>query len=82
MTDEAKIDFVVTNITDHPDGTATIEAEMNEYTMRFLIKIGMLHLFELAAGRVLDGYPDTEGDGNADARAGRDSELFGEIPGL
>lgn len=80
MTD--MIDFEVTKITDHPDGTATIEVEMNEYTMQFLIRIGMLHLFELAAGRLLDGYPDTEGADNGPAREGRDSELFGEIPEL
>ena len=48
----------------------------------FLAKIGMQSLIEAAAGKVLDGYPDAEGDGNADARDSRDSELFGEIPGL
>ena len=63
MTD--MIDFEVTKITDHPDGTATIEVEMNEYTMQFLIRIGMLHLFELAAGRLLDGYGGGN-DGEAD----------------
>lgn len=76
------IDIKVTKVTDHPDGTATIEMEMDEQTLSFLAKIGMLHLIEAAAGRVLDGYPDTEGAGHAAARDGRDSELFGEIPGL
>jgi len=72
----------ITKITDHPDGTATIEFETDESTLFFLAKIGMQTLIEAAAGKVLDGYPDAEGDGNADARAGRDSDLFGEIPGL
>lgn len=76
------IDINITKVTDHPDGTATIEMEMDEGTLFFLAKIGMMHLIESAAGEALDGYPDTEGDGNADARDGRDSELFGEIPGL
>ena len=72
----------ITKVTDHPDGTATIEFETDESTLLFLAKIGMQTLIETAAGKVLDGYPDAEGDGNADARDGRDSELFGEIPGL
>lgn len=76
------IDIAVTKVTDHPDGTATLEMEMDEHTLIFLAKIGILHLIESAAGKVLDGYSDTEGDGNADPRNGRDSELFGEIPEL
>lgn len=72
----------ITKVTDHPDGTATIEFETDESTLLFLAKIGMQTLIESAAGKVLDGYPDAEGDGNADAREGRDSDLFGEIPGL
>jgi hypothetical protein len=48
----------------------------------FLAKIGMQTLIEAAAGKVLDGYPDAEGADNGDARSERDSELFGEIPGL
>ena len=75
-------DIKVTRVTDHPDGTATIEMEMDENTLFFLAKIGMMHLIESAAGKVLDGYSDAEGDGNADPRDGRDSDLFGEIPGL
>lgn len=76
------IDIKVTKVTDHPDGTATIVMEMDEETLFFLAKIGMMHLIEDAAGKVLDGYPDSEGNGHPDARDGRDSELFGEIPGL
>lgn len=72
----------ITKVTDHPDGTATIEFETDESTLLFLAKIGMQTLIESAAGKVLDGYPDAEGDGNADPRDGRDSDLFGEIPGL
>ena len=72
----------ITRITDHPDGTATIEFEMDESTLLFLAKIGMQTLIETAAGKVLDGYPDAEGADNGDARSERDSELFGEIPGL
>jgi hypothetical protein len=72
----------ITKITDHPDGTATIEFETDESTLIFLAGIGMQTLIETAAGKVLDGYPDAEGEGSADARDSRDSELFGEIPGL
>ena len=72
----------ITKLTDHPDGTVTIEFETDESTLLFLVQIGMQSLIEVAAGKVLDGYPDPEGDGNADARDGRDSDLFGEIPGL
>lgn len=76
------IDVKVTKVTDHPDGTATIEMEMDEETLFFLAEVGMMHLIEAAAGKALDGYSDTEGDGNADPRDRRDSDLFGEIPGL
>lgn len=76
------INVSVTKITDHPDGTATLEMEMDEYTLYFLAKIGVMTLIENAAKETLDGYPDPEGDGDADARARRDSELFGEIPEL
>lgn len=76
------MDIEITKLTDHDDGTVTIEFETDQNTLFFLAKIGMLHLIEAAAGRILDGHPNTEGDGNADAGDGRDSELFGEIPGL
>lgn len=76
------IDINITKATDHPDGTVTFEMEMDENTLIFLAKIGFMQLIENAAGRVLDGYPDTEGADNGDARGSRDSELFGEIPGL
>ena len=49
-------DIKVTRVTDHPDGTATIEMEMDESTLFFLAKIGMMHLIESAAGEVLDKY--------------------------
>lgn len=76
------IDVKVTKVTDHPDGTATIEMEMDEGTLFFLARIGMMHLIEAAAGEVLDGYPDTEGTDDGYARGSRDQDLFGEIPGL
>ena len=76
------VDVKIESITDHPDGTCTVVMEMDESTLMFLAKVGMMTLVENAAGKVLDGYSDAEGDGDADARAGRDSELFGEIPGL
>ena len=76
------INVDITRVTDHPDGTCTIEFEMDENTLMLLAKIGMQSLIEAAAGKVLDGYPDAEGNGHSDARDGRDSELFGEIPGL
>ena len=76
------INVDITRVTDHPDGTCTIEFETDEHTLMLLANIGMRHLIEVAAGKVLDGYPDAEGDGNADTRAGSDSDLFGEIPGL
>ena len=76
------INVDITRVTDHPDGTCTIEFETDEHTLMLLAKIGMRHLIEVAAGKVLDGYPDAEGDDNADTRAGSDSDLFGEIPGL
>ena len=76
------INVDITRVTDHPDGTCTIEFETDEHTLMLLAKIGMQHLIEVATGKVLDGYPDAEGDDNADARDDRDSDLFGEIPGL
>lgn len=76
------MDITITNTTDHPDGTVTIEMEMDEPTLIFLAKVGMMHLIRDAASEELDGHSDTEGDGDADARDCRDSELFGEIPGL
>jgi hypothetical protein len=76
------INVDITRVTDHPDGTCTIEFETDEHTLMLLAKIGMRHLIEVAAGKVLDGYPDAEGDGNAEAGDRRDSDLFGEIPGL
>ena len=72
----------ITKITDHPDGTATIEFETDESTLFFLAKIGMQTLIETAAGKVLDGYPDPEGTNDGRAGEGRDQDLFGEIPGL
>lgn len=54
----------ITRVTDHPDGTATIEFEMDESTLLFLAKIGMQTLIESAAGKVLDGYSDPEGTEN------------------
>ena len=48
---------------------------------RAAINQGMT-LIENAAKETFDGYTDPEGDGDADARARRDSDLFGEIPGL
>ena len=72
----------ITKVTDHPDGTATIEFETDESTLIFLAKIGMQTLIEAAAGKVLDGYSDPEGTDDGQAREGRDQDLFGEIPGL
>lgn len=76
------IDLKVTKVTDQPDGSLVIEFEMDEYTLYFLAKIGMQHLIETAAGKVLDGYSDPEGDGDTSSRDRSDSDLFGEIPGL
>lgn len=76
------ISIDITKVTDHPDGTATIEFETDQHTLILLAKIGMQTLIEVAAGKVLDGYPDAEGDGDSTARDGGDSDLFGEIPGL
>jgi len=76
------ISMSVTKVTDHPDGTATIEFEMDQDTLILLAKIGMQHLIENEAKKVLDGYPDAEGNSNSTARDGGDSNLFGEIPGL
>lgn len=76
------IDVTVENIIEHEDGTATIEMTMDENALKFLAKVGMMTLIEMALDKEKNGYPDTQGDGNADARAGRDSELFGEIPEL
>lgn len=66
-------DIKVTRVTDHPDGTATIEMEMDESALFFLAKIGMMHLIESAAGKVLDGY-DGGNDGEADV-AGNDDGI-------
>lgn len=75
-----KID--ITKVTDHPDGTATIEFETDQNTLILLASIGMQTLIEVAAGKVLDGYPDAEGSEDGRAGEGRDQDLFGEIPGL
>ena len=72
----------ITRVTDHPDGTATIEFEMDESTLLFLAKIGMQTLIESAAGKVLDGYPDAEGTEDDPAGEGGNQDLSGEIPGL
>ena len=76
------VDVKIEKIIDHPDGTCTIVMEMEESTLTFLAKVGLMTLIENAAKETLDGYSDPEGEGDADARAGRNSELFGEIPGL
>lgn len=66
------IDFTVTKVTEHPDGSATIEMEMDKHTLVFLAQIGILHLIESAAGKVLDGY-DGGNDGEADVAGNDDS---------
>ena len=76
------INVDITRVTDHPDGTCTIEFETDEHTLMLLAKIGMQSLIEAAAGKVLDGYPDAEGSEDGRAGEGRDQDLFGEIPGL
>lgn len=76
------IDVTVEKITEHDDGTATIEMTMDENSLKFLAKVGMMTLIEMALDKEADGYPDTEGSDNAQARAERDQHLFGEIPGL
>lgn len=53
-----KID--ITKVTDHPDGTATIEFDTDQNTLILLASIGMQTLIEVAAGKVLDEYPDAE----------------------
>jgi len=54
----------ITRVTDHPDGTATIEFEMDESTLLFLAKIGMQTLIETAVEKELGKYPDEEGTEN------------------
>lgn len=76
------MDITVEKVTEHDDGTATIEMTMDEDTLKFLAKIGMMTLIEMALEKEENGHPDAEGNGDADSRDGRDSELFGEIPGL
>ena len=76
------INIDITKVTDHPDGTATIEFEADQDTLILLAKIGMRTLIDVAAGKVLDGYTDAEGNGDSTARDGGNSDLFGEIPGL
>ena len=76
------VDIKIESVTDHPDGSCTIAMEVDEGTLMFFAKVGLLTIIENAAKETLDGYPDPEGDGDADARARRDSELFGEIPEL
>jgi len=72
----------IEKVIDHPDGTCTLVMEMDEATLMFLAKIGIMTMIQNAAKDALDGYSDPEGDSDADARARRDSELFGEIPEL
>jgi hypothetical protein len=73
-----KID--ITKVTDHPDGTATIEFETDQNTLILLASIGMQTLIEVAAGKVLDGYPDAEGTEDGRAGEGGDQDLSKEIP--
>ena len=76
------INVDITRVTDHPDGTCTIEFETDEHTLMFLAKIGMQHLIEVAAGKALDGYPDAEGTNNGRAGEDGDQDLSKEIPSL
>ena len=55
------INVDITRVTDHPDGTCTIEFETDEHTLMLLAKIGMQTLIEAAAGKELGKYPDEEG---------------------
>lgn len=72
----------VEKITEHEDGSMTIELEMGEDMLVFLAKLGMLELIRKAAEREIDGYSNPEGSGDGYARGSRDQDLFGEIPGL
>lgn len=73
------IDVKITKVTDHPDGTATIEFETDQSTLIFLAKIGMQTLIEVAAGKTLDQYPGTEEAENAtnDVSVSQDGNTYG-----
>lgn len=73
------IDVKITKVTDHPDGTATIEFETDQSTLIFLAKIGMQTLIEVAAGKALDPYPGTEEAENAtnDVSVSQDGNTYG-----
>lgn len=76
------VDVKIEKIIDHPDGTCTIVMEMEESTLTFLAKVGLMTLIENAAKETLDGYSDPEGEGDSDAGDRCNPDLFGEIPGL
>ena len=67
------INVDITRVTDHPDGTCTIEFETDEKTLILLAKIGMQSLIEVAAGKALNEY---DGGDNCEADlAGNDDGI-------
>lgn len=73
-----EIDLV--EFVEHEDGSVNLKLNMSFDMLVILARRGLQALFEEATEE--HGYPNPEGDSDADARAGRDSELFGEIPEL
>lgn len=62
----------VTEITDHEDGSATIKFDMSMDALKVFAEIGLLHVFEQEAKRILNGRSDGEGAGYDQAGAGSD----------
>ncbi len=72
----------VTEITDHEDGSATVQFEMSMDALKVFAEIGLLHVFEEHARRILDGRTDTEGDGDKGAGDSGSKTVSDEFPGF
>lgn len=72
----------VTEITDHGDGSATVQFEMSMDALKVFAEIGLLHVFEKEARRILDGRTDTEGNSDEETGDRRGEPVPPEFPGF
>lgn len=76
------VSLEVVEITDHDDGSCTIEVDMDFNTMMRFAKIGLMYVLKSKAMEAIDGHTDAEGEAVPNAGTGSDNDLPEEFPGF
>lgn len=72
----------VTNITDNPDGSATIMFDMGVEAMKVFAAIGLQQVLIENAKEIINGRTDAEGSGDAKAGTEGDTDFHEHFPGF